>query len=73
MYIDPQQFSSIAGMPVHRMGDGQGYEFIYIAQCETKICQKSPGIGGLGRLRGANLAPKGPLPTLRPELKTADR
>jgi len=58
MYIDPQQISSIAGMPVHRMGDGQGYEFIYIARCETKICQKSPGIGGLGGLRGANLAPK---------------
>jgi len=49
MYIDPQQISSIAGMPVHRMGDGQGYEFIYIARCETKICQKSPGIGELGQ------------------------
>ena len=35
------------------------YEFIYIAPCETKIFQKSPGIGGLGGLRGANLAAEG--------------
>jgi len=49
MYIDPQQISSIAGMPVHRMGDGQGYEFIYIARCETKNLPKEPRHWGLGR------------------------
>ena len=73
VYIDPQQFSSTAGVPVHRMGDGQGYEFIYVAPRETKICQKSPGIGGawagcVGEFGGR----RRPLPTLRPDLKSAD-
>jgi hypothetical protein len=43
MYIAPQQFGSTAG-PIHRMGDGEGYEFIYVGQLWSKFA-KDPGVG----------------------------
>jgi hypothetical protein len=56
--IDPSQFGSTAGVS-SRMDDGQCYEFIYIASCETKFAEKGPAIGHLTGLRGANLAAEG--------------
>jgi len=47
------------------MGDGEGYEFIYLARCETGIAQKSAGIEGYGGRRRQ-------LPALTPDLKTAE-
>src|SRR5437764_9815292 len=39
--LDRSNLAQLPACPVHRMGDGQGYEFIYLAPCETKLAKRA--------------------------------
>ena len=48
MYIAPQQFGSIAGTSTGWL-DGEGYQFIYVAQLLSKVCRnETPALGTSG-------------------------